>query len=515
LSIAAVIGVFVCRIPSLGYLKEAEIMHHVFLLFPTYGFPQAVMDIATNQVSRKACSQSQGSKDVCKRQGIKWEESALAWDYPGSGITCLYMAIEAIVYLLLVLLMEENFFLNRFFKNKKDENPVADSDNDVAEERKRISNIPAGDYANEAVVLKNLTKVYSSTGMVAVDHLTLGIPKKECFGLLGVNGAGKTTTFGMLTGEHAITAGTAYLDGFNIETQLREVQQRIGYCPQFDALIDKLTGREMLQMFARLRGIPAHKTDAIVNATIKQLNLSNWADKMCGNYSGGNKRKLSTALALVGNPPIIFLDEPTSGMDPASRRFLWNTLSILLNDQRSIVLTSHSMEECEALCTRLVIMVNGKFKCLGSIQHLKSKYGQGFTLVLKIGSKNNGGYDNQAYQGESPAEVPPVSYVSSTGGVVFGNPGQLEAMNRVKNFVGKHFEGATIVEERAGMLQYQINNSALKWSFMFDTLERNADELEIIDYSLSQTSLEQVFLNFAKDQHSEDRKFQRKCCGCF
>ncbi|CAH3155542.1 unnamed protein product, partial [Porites evermanni] len=103
-------------------------------------------------------------------------------------------------------------------------------------------------------------------------------------------------------------------------------------------------------------------------------------------FSGGNRRKLSTAIALVGNPPIIFLDEPTTGMDPVARRFLWDTLTGVLKDGRSIVLTSHSMEECEALCTRLAIMVNGHFKCLGSTQHLKSRFGRGYTLMVKVGN---------------------------------------------------------------------------------------------------------------------------------
>ncbi|XP_065052485.1 phospholipid-transporting ATPase ABCA3-like isoform X1 [Rhopilema esculentum] len=386
-SLTAVIAVFVCRIPQLGYLKEAEIMHHIFLLLPTYSFPQALMDIAVNYGSRKACTVDERIKAICKQRDTKWEESALAWNYPGSGTACLYMAVEAVIYFVLVLLIEENFFLSKFFANRKEESQTQESDSDVSQEQRRIFAMDEASYDKEAVVMRNVTKVYGGNQLVAVDHLSLGVPKRECFGLLGVNGAGKTTTFGMLTGELGISAGTAFLDGFNIQTQLRQVQQRIGYCPQFDALVDKMTGREMLQMFARLRGIRSDKMEPIVNAAIKQLNLSKWAEKMCGNYSGGNKRKLSTALALVGNPPIIFLDEPTSGMDPASRRFLWNTLSALLTNERSIILTSHSMEECEALCTRLAIMVNGKFKCLGSIQHLKNKYGKGLTLMIKVDMK--------------------------------------------------------------------------------------------------------------------------------
>ena len=111
-----------------------------------------------------------------------------------------------------------------------------------------------------------------------------------------------------------------------------------------------------------------------VHWCLTRLNLSAYADRMSCTYSGGNKRKLSTAIALVGNPSMVFLDEPTAGMDVGARRFLWNCISEIVRRGKSVILTSHSMEECEALCSRLVIMVNGKFVCHGSTQHLKNRY---------------------------------------------------------------------------------------------------------------------------------------------
>ncbi|MED6268573.1 ATP-binding cassette sub- A member 1, partial [Characodon lateralis] len=106
---------------------------------------------------------------------------------------------------------------------------------------------------------------------------------------------------------------------------------------------------------------------------IQKLGLVKYANKSAGTYSGGNKRKLSTAISLIGCPPVVFLDEPTTGMDPKARRFLWDCILSVIKEGRSVILTSHSMEECEALCTRMAIMVNGRFKCLGSIQHLKNR----------------------------------------------------------------------------------------------------------------------------------------------
>ena len=137
-------------------------------------------------------------------------------------------------------------------------------------------------------------------------------------------------------------------------------------------------------MFARLRGIPEKDISRIVSWTLRHMQLDTWADRETRSYSGGNKRKLSVSITLLGNPPIIFLDEPTTGMDPKARRFLWNQITAIVHSGRSVVLTSHSMEECEALCTRLGIMVDGQFRCLGSPQHLRSKYGSGYTLIVKV-----------------------------------------------------------------------------------------------------------------------------------
>eukprot|EP00050_Salpingoeca_kvevrii_P001372 m.168672 g.168672 ORF g.168672 m.168672 type:complete len:270 (-) comp10356_c0_seq5:318-1127(-) len=223
-----------------------------------------------------------------------------------------------------------------------------------------------GDAPRESIVIHDLSKQFVTGGFswlgfgtrkLAVNHLTLAIPRGQCFGLLGINGAGKTTTFRMLTGDEIMSKGTAYMDGFDIRTDMKRVRQRMGYCPQFDALIELMTGREILTMFARLRGVREAVIPDTVDDLIEALMLDKHADKQCGTYSGGNKRKLSTAVALVGDPPIIFLDEPTTGMDPGARRFLWNALLEAMQGGRSIVLTSHSMEECEALCSRLSIMV--------------------------------------------------------------------------------------------------------------------------------------------------------------
>lgn len=224
--------------------------------------------------------------------------------------------------------------------------------------------------------------------------------RSECFGLLGVNGAGKTSTFKMLTGDEKISLGEAWIRGYSLKNNMHEVHQQIGYCPQFDALIEDLTGRETLSIFCLLRGLENRRIFSTIIHLAIELNFVKHLDKKIKEYSGGNKRKLSTAISLIGNPVLIYLDEPTTGMDPGAKRQLWNMVCKVRKTGKSIVLTSHSMEECEALCTRLAIMVNGEFKCLGSVQHLKSKFSKGFILTIKVRkenfSPNSAGAEHQA-----------------------------------------------------------------------------------------------------------------------
>lgn len=184
----------------------------------------------------------------------------------------------------------------------------------------------------------------------------------------------------MLTGDQKITHGEAWVKGMCLITNMEKVYQEIGYCPQFDALLEDLTGRQTLRIFCLLRGIRKTDIERISLKLADELNFRQYLDKPVKEYSGGNKRKLSTAVALIGYPCIVYLDEPTTGMDPGARRHLWNAVCRVRNAGKTIILTTHSMEECEALCTRLAIMVNGELKCIGSLQYLKNKFSKGKKL---------------------------------------------------------------------------------------------------------------------------------------
>lgn len=302
------------------------------------------------------------------------------WDKPGSGQNVLALVGTGIFWLIILFLKE--YHIIKFRIPWRKHSPVEyEMDEDVREEQEKVQSLTQTQIDNTNLVAKNITKYYKN--FLAVKKVCLIVDQGECFGLLGANGAGKTSIFKMLTGEVSISEGDAWIRGHSLRKGIINVNKCMSYCPQFDAVLDDLTGRETLRIFCLIRGIPSHLIPRITHILADELHFTKHLDKPTRAYSGGNKRKLSTALALLTRPPVIFLDEPTSGLDPGAKRKLWNNVTKAREAGSSIVLTSHSMEECEALCTRLAIMVNGEFKCLGSTQHLKNRFSKGYLLTIK------------------------------------------------------------------------------------------------------------------------------------
>ena len=218
-------------------------------------------------------------------------------------------------------------------------------DDDVVAEQERVL---AGEANDDLIVINQLTKVYS-TGKVAVNNISLGIPHGEVFGLLGINGAGKTTVMSMLTAEFPPTSGDATLAGFSVCHEPQKTRRRIGYCPQFDAHFQNLTGREHVELYASIKGIPKEFIKEAAAQKLKEVGLSeNDSDRLSAGYSGGMKRRLSLACAMIGQPQIVFLDECSTGVDPVARREIWQLISDMVagenvpeDERTSVILTTH------------------------------------------------------------------------------------------------------------------------------------------------------------------------------
>lgn len=266
----------------------------------------------------------------------------------------------------------------------KGHNALADqTDPDVMEEANRVKNM---DPQQLPVRVDNIHKRYGS--VVACEKVSFGLEYGECFALLGISGAGKTTTFKCLTGECYPTYGTLSINGHDVTTSsgFQKARKMIGYCPQFDTIFEGLTVMEHLQIYSALKGIKASLRQKLIDKQIVDMDLVDYVNIRANNLSGGNKRKLSVSIAMIGNPPLVFLDEPSTGVDPQAKRFMWNIVSKIstLRKKSAVIITTHSMEEAEALATKMGIMVNGEFKCFGSSQHIKDKYGTGYEIELKI-----------------------------------------------------------------------------------------------------------------------------------
>uniref|UniRef100_A0A672RR46 ATP binding cassette subfamily A member 12 n=1 Tax=Sinocyclocheilus grahami TaxID=75366 RepID=A0A672RR46_SINGR len=404
-------------------------MSNIFLVFPQFSFGNGLMELA--RVDMQVQILSAFGVDAYKNP---FSMDVLGWMY-------ISMFLQGFICFTLRLLLNKTLLRKSYSPNE---------DEDVVAERLRVD---CGDANADILQVNHLTKVYQNLNkrVQAVKRLSVGIPAGECFGLLGVNGAGKTTTFKMLTGDISPTDGSAkiysftgHLEGINI-----------GYCPQVDALDDLLTGEEHLYFYARIRGISKRETDRVVNYLLKKLELNYHRHNTSESYSCGTRRKLSTALALIGNPQILLLDEPSSGMDPRSKRHLWKIISEQVMGKCAVVLTSHSMEECEALCTRLAIMVKGQFRCLGSLQHIKNRFGKGFTVKM--------------YLAEASCDV-----------------------DMISNFMQQNFPSTCLKDHHSNMVEYHVPVAPGGVASIFGLLESNKAVLQIKHFSVSQTTLDEV-----------------------
>lgn len=373
-------------------------------------------------------------------------------------------------------------------------------DEDVAAEHDRV----AAPHCDDLCIAKAIKKEYAS-GKVAVRSVSFGIRPGECFGLLGHNGAGKTTTIKALTGEHSVSDGGVFFPrqarGAEAGTLTRsELYRRcaLAVCPQHDALWPSVTAREHMEIYLAMRFGAAGRVPAVqrfIDEAARLLSLHEYTDKVAGAYSGGTKRKLGVALAMFTGSRVVFLDEPSTGMDPFSRRALWRAIAAALSDQggTGVLLTTHSMEEASSCCARIAIMASGTLRCLGSDNHLKARFGSGYTMVVYM---------------SAPAAADP--YVA---------PMQAEEDRRTRSAAAtarlcELFPGLTLLEEHGLQCKFQLGK-VQSLGRCFEQMEEVRGSLGIESYSISHnSSLEQIFIAFTPHEAKEEELPPADCDGC-
>lgn len=235
----------------------------------------------------------------------------------------------------------------------------------------------------KAIEVKSLVKVYKG-GVVAVDCISFDVNKGELFAFLGPNGAGKTTTIEVLEGLRTPTRGFVRVLGYDVtkSQELKAMKKRIGVLPQEFCAVQKLTVKENLKFFSSL-----YEKSADLEELLDVLDLKDVADRRFEKLSGGLKQRVGVATALVSDPELLFLDEPTTGLDPKSRRDVWNVLKRLKNQGKTIFLTTHYMEEAQALADRVAIIVKGRLAAIGSPYQLITRYGGKRLLLVRRAKK--------------------------------------------------------------------------------------------------------------------------------
>lgn len=221
---------------------------------------------------------------------------------------------------------------------------------------------------NVAIEIKDLTKKYDDK--IAVDRVNLEIYKGECFGLLGPNGAGKSTMMKMMYCSALVTTGELYVLGLNVKKNFREIKSRIGVVPQEDGLDPDFTVLENLLVYASYNNISKEEAELRSHALLRLMKLEEYSDRPVETLSGGMKRRLAIARGLLNHPELVFLDEPTTGLDPQARIWVWDFFKQMKAEKHTLILTTHYMEEAERMCDRVAIIDNGRILTIGKPQDL-------------------------------------------------------------------------------------------------------------------------------------------------
>lgn len=422
--------------------------------------------------------------------------------YPGEltlyGGPILYLILQSCCLFGILLWWDSGFTISQIRRKAYRPQDAEEADapeDEIAAEVRRVDASP-----DDGLRALHLTKAFGPN--VAVEDVTFGVKRGEVFALLGPNGAGKSTTISLIRGDirPSDSRGEVFVESISISKRRAAARNSLGVCPQIDAC-DQMTVAEHLRFYARVRGVADvdHNTSKVIHA----VGLDTLANRMAAKLSGGNKRKLSLAIALMGNPSVLLLDEPSSGMDVCAKRVMWRTLASVVPG-RSLVLTTHSMEEADALADRAGIM-GRKMLALGTTEYLRRKHGDRYHVHLIT---------------TTAPHTPP------------------EEMERIRNWIMANLEGA-VVEQRTyhGQLRFSVpahsqpafstaaspsgsddihpdsqskNHTSLSSSFrsgigaLFTMLESQKEALGFEFYSVSPTTLDQVFLTIVQKHNIEE-----------
>ncbi|KAI4844421.1 putative ABC transporter [Aureobasidium sp. EXF-8845] len=406
------------------------------------------------------------------------------------GGPILYLCIQSLLLLGFLIYYDSGYrpaFLNRKARSQDAEESEY-ADEDVYREVVRVNN------CKDELRVCNISKSYGNN--LAVDRVAFGVPRGEIFALLGPNGAGKSTTISTIRGDVKPNSGDVFLENESIVTQRAAARLHQGVCPQFDAL-DSMTCAQHLDFYARARGVS--DVDHNVEQVMTAVGLSAFRNRMASKLSGGNKRKLSLGIALIGNPSVLLVDEGSSGMDAGAKRIMWRTLAAV-SSGRSLVLTTHSLEEADALGDRVGIMAR-RMLAVGTSDSLRRKHGDAYYVHLV---HKDAPHTSDAKLQEIKNWIGTNFVTAKIEDRSFHGQIRFEVPNRPGSDMD---DLSTPVDDKKGAKATVTPTSGI--SSLFEKLESSKEELGMEFYAVSQATLDQVFLNIVGKHNVEEEDYQK------
>lgn len=431
---------------------------------------------------------------------ITCDDKSLA-SYPGGikvyGGPILYLLFQSGLLLTVLILRDSGSMIRNPFRRRnkrkfRDAEVVDAATDEVAAELARVN-----DSKDDGLRIVHLSRSFGKT--LAVNDISFGVKHGEVFALLGPNGAGKSTTIEMIRGDLRPSNADAeiFIDNDSIINHRAAARQHLGVCPQFDAT-DQMTVLEHFGFYARIRGVS--DVDYNVKAVVRAVGLQSYQTRLAATLSGGNKRKLSLGIALMGNPTVLLLDEPSSGMDVAAKRVMWKTLAGVVAG-RSIVLTTHSMEEADALADRAGIMAS-RMLTLGTSDFLRQKHGNFYHVHLLLRSAPHTSAGEISTVKSWIAEHLPEARVdkkSFHGQIRFSIPASSSLPS-----ASPASKLAPVMEDVDRISHFPITSSL---AIIFSLLERHKHTLGVDFYSVNPTTLDDVFSDIVGHYGGEEEGY--------
>ncbi|KAF1836798.1 nod factor export ATP-binding protein I [Decorospora gaudefroyi] len=445
--------------------------------------------------------------------------------YPGAltvyGGPILYLVVQIIILFIALVWWDSGYrpaFLNREKGRQRHSEEEVDNIPPAV-----TAEIARAEQSRDSLRALHLHKTFGSNH--AVNDITFGIPQGQVFALLGPNGAGKSSTISLIRGDihpttHINGGGDVLIEDISIISKRAAARGHLGVCPQFDAM-DTMTVTEHLHFYARARGVPDPKTS--VDAILQATSLARFSSRLASKLSGGNKRKLSLGIALMGNPSVLLLDEPSSGMDAAAKRVMWRTLLGVAAPGRALLITTHSMEEADKLATRVGIMKR-KMLALGTVSALGEQYGDAWVVQLVLRSAPETTEDEmETVKAWVRQRIPGVQM--DKWGSRGGGHGQLrfKVLKAAEDSSEKTAQPDALhpVDTQASTASSDLGGIP----GLIQLLETNREELGLEYYSVSPTTLDEVFLRVVGEEEEEGPqkksfmggfgKTVRRICACF